>query len=92
MDCFRWWPGRDNGGNRIDASLLLLGPEGEDNRFEVGGIEVEKERFTSLDGISASPLQKYKERISKSVSNRGKNKKLRRFRSSSRKTPGTRPR
>ena len=56
----------------MDASLLLLGPEGEDDKFEEEGIEVEKERFTSLDGISASPLQKCKERISNSVSNRGR--------------------
>ena len=69
-DCLKFrWPGRDSGGSRMDASLLLLGPEGEDNKFEEEGIEVEKERFTSLDGISAPPLQKYKKiRISKSVS------------------------
>ena len=59
----------------MDASLLLLGPEGEVDKFEEegieeGGTEVEKERFTSLDGISASPLQKYEERISKGVSQR----------------------
>ena len=60
----------------MDASLLLLGPEGDDNRFEEGGIEVEKDRLTSLDGISASPLQKYKKRISKSVSYRGKEQKI----------------
>ena len=42
----------------MDASLLLLGPKGGDDKFEEEGIEVEKERFTSFDGISASPLQK----------------------------------
>lgn len=67
----------------MDASLLLLDPKGGDDKLEEEEIEVEKERFTSLDGISASPLQKYKERISKSVSHRGMNKKLRLMRSSS---------
>jgi hypothetical protein len=66
------------------ASLLLLGPEDKDDKFEEEGIEVEKERFTSLGGgISASPLQKYKERISKNISHRGKNKKLLLLRNSS---------
>lgn len=42
----------------MDASLLLLGPEGEDDKVDEEGIEVDKERFTSLNSISASSLQK----------------------------------
>jgi hypothetical protein len=42
----------------MDASLLLLGPEGGDDKSEEEETEVDKERFTSLDGISASSLQK----------------------------------
>lgn len=39
----------------MDASLLLLG---EDVIFDEEETEVDKERFTSLDGTSASSLQK----------------------------------
>ena len=54
----------------MDASLLLLCFEGEGARFDEEETEMDKERFTSLDGISASSLQKYEENISKSVSQR----------------------
>jgi hypothetical protein len=61
----------------MDASLLLLGPEGENNKFDEEEMEVDKERFTSLDGISASSLQKYEVSISKSVvSHRGKRREI----------------
>ena len=44
----------------MDASLLLLGFEGEDGKPDEEEIEVDMERFTSLvDGISALSLQKY---------------------------------
>lgn len=56
----------------MDASLLLLVPEGEDDKFDEEEIEVDMERFTSLDGVSASSLQKYGKGISKSASHRGK--------------------
>ena len=42
----------------MDASLLLLGLEGEDATFDEEETEMDKERFTSLDGISVSSLQK----------------------------------
>ena len=62
----------------MDASLLLVGPEGEKaGKFEGEEAEVVKERFTSLpDGISASFPLKHGESISKSVTHKGEDKKI----------------
>ena len=45
----------------MDASLLLLGLEVEDAKFDEEETEMDKERFTSLNAISASSLQKHEE-------------------------------
>ena len=81
----------------MDASLLLLGPEGKADMFDGEETEVVKERFTSpLDGVSTSSPLKYGESISKNMTCSGKDKKLPPLRNSSicrvkrRETPGTR--